>query len=80
MQRGKRSVKYHSNFAEQLKALNMGVGAQLPKEIRDARKPLYPIMKKAKDEGKNVKFVGKKLFINGNEYADQPGEQRSMEH
>lgn len=68
------------NFAEQLKALNMGVGAQLPKEIRDARKPLYSVMKKAKDEGKNVKFVGKKLFINGNEYSDQPGEQRSMEH
>lgn len=26
-------------------------------------------MKKAKDEGKNVKFIGKKLFIEGNEYV-----------
>lgn len=64
------------NFAAQLKASNMGVGAQLPKDIRDARKPLYSVMKKAKDEGKNVKFVGKKLFINGTEYADQPGAQQ----
>ena len=26
-------------------------------------------MKKAKDEGKNVKFVGKKMFIEGHEYV-----------
>ena len=37
-------------------------------------------MKKANDEGTNVNFAGKKLFINGNEYADQPGGQRSVEH
>ena len=47
--------------SEALKVANQGVGAQLPKSIRDARKPLYPAMKKAKDDGKNVKFVGKKL-------------------
>ena len=48
------------DYTEQLKASNIGIGAQLPKEIRDARKPLYPAMKKAKSEGKSVKFVGKK--------------------
>lgn len=60
------------DFADQLKAANMGIGAQLPKAIRDARKPLYPAMKKAKNEGKNVKFVGKTLFIDGGEYVQQP--------
>lgn len=57
--------------ADQLKAANLGIGAQLPKEIRDARKPLYPVMKKAKQDGKNVKFVGKKLFIGGEEYVSE---------
>ena len=59
------------DFANQLKAANMGVGAQLPKAVRDARKPLYLAIKKAKNEGKNVKFVGKKLFIEGGEYLEQ---------
>ena len=57
------------DYAEALKNVNLGVGAQLPKDIRDARKLLYPAMKKAKDEGKDVKFVGKKLYINGAEHT-----------
>lgn len=50
------------NFTDKLKSSNHGVGVQLPKEIRDARKPLYSVMKKAKDEGQRVKFVGKKTL------------------
>ena len=46
-----RKIAFHCN--EALKVANQGVGAQLPKSIRDARKPLYPAMKKAKDDGKN---------------------------
>lgn len=55
---------------EALKYANLGIGAQLPKDIRNGRKPLYPAMKKAKDEGKNVKFIGKKLFIEGVEHVE----------
>ena len=40
---------------EELKSAKLGVGAQIPKDIRDSRKPLYPAMKKAKDEGKSAK-------------------------
>ena len=43
--------------------MKLGIGAQLPKSIRDARKSLYPAMEKAKDEGKNVKFVGKRCSL-----------------
>ena len=57
------------SFTEHLKSVNMGVGVQLPKDIRDARKPLYAKMKEAKDGGKNVRFIGKKLFIDGNEFV-----------
>ena len=39
------------NFSDRLKAEKRGVGVQIPKDIRDARKPLYPAMKKAKDDG-----------------------------
>ena len=65
-------------YSDPLKAVNIGIGAQLPKIIRDARKPLYPAMNKAKTEGKNVKFVGTKLFIEGKEFvqaATGPGPQ-----
>lgn len=55
-------------YGNELKAENLGVGAQLPKGLRDARKPLYPAMKQAKDAGKRVKFVADRLFIDGAEY------------
>ena len=55
-------------YANDLKTADLGVGAQLPKSLRDARRPLYPAMKEAKDAGKDVKFVGSKLFINGAEH------------
>ena len=51
--------KLSFDASDALKAANLGVGLQIPKEIRDARKPLYPAMKQAKDAGKNVRFVGK---------------------
>ena len=37
--------KLSFDSSEALKTAKQGVGAQLPKEVRDARKPLYPIMK-----------------------------------
>lgn len=49
----------------------MGVGAELFKGIRNGKKPLYPVMKKAKDEGKLVRFTGKKLIINEEEYISR---------
>ena len=61
-------------FADELKAANLGIGAQSPKQIRDARKQLYPAMKKAKEDGKTVKFVGKKMYIDGREYVAGPSE------
>lgn len=50
--------------AEDLKKAGYGIGIQLPRSVRDARKPLYEPMRTAKQEGKRVKFVGKKLYIN----------------
>ena len=64
------------NCTDGLKAANLGIGIQIPKDIREARKPLYPIMKKAKDEGKSVRFNGKTLLINGKEYTSD----QQMEH
>jgi hypothetical protein len=61
-----RKSAFNKNTA--LKALGYGVGAQLPKRIREARKPLYPAMNDAKKANKAVKFVGSKLFIDGEEF------------
>ena len=59
------------NHSKALKGENMGIEAQLPKELRNARKPLYPTMKKTNIEGKNIKFVGQNLFIEGEEYVEE---------
>ena len=66
-------VRQTFNFTDKLKSSNHRVGVQLSKKIRDAKKPLYSVMKKAKDEGQHVKFVGKKLYINGKEYGKESG-------
>jgi hypothetical protein len=55
---------------EAIKRAGYGVGIQQPKEIRDARKALYPIMKTEEAKGKRTYFIGKKLYINGEEYND----------
>ena len=52
-----------------LKLENMAVRPQLPQEVHDKRKPLYPVFEKAKNDGDRVKFVLDELFINGREYV-----------
>jgi hypothetical protein len=59
-------------YAQDLKNAKLGIGVQLPKELREARKPFYTAMKKAKAEGNHVRFIGAKLFINGEEYIQEP--------
>lgn len=53
------------------------VGAQLPRAVREARKPLYPKMEEAIKAGKQMKFINKTLFINNVEYKPENAE---MEH
>lgn len=63
-----RTASFEDETKKRLKDSKMGIGAHLPKDLRDARKPLYDAMKRAKDAGKEVKFVGKTLFIDGQRY------------
>ena len=51
-----------------LKGDNQAVRPQLPSEVLENRKPLYPAFEKAKADGAKVKFVLDKLYINGKEY------------
>ena len=62
-----RQVGYEQRDA--LKLENMAVRPQLPQEVLDKRKPLYPVFEKAKNDGDRVKFVLDKLYINGREYV-----------
>ena len=57
--------------AYKLKGKPYGISEQFPKEIEDKRKMLYPIMKQAKKDGKRVKLVRDKLFIDGQSYNPQ---------
>lgn len=61
-----RTKTYDRN--EILKEQDCGVSIQRPKNVRDARKSLYSVMKREKEKGNEVKFVGDKLYINGQPY------------
>ena len=54
--------------AHLLKGTKFGIAEQFPKEIAETRRKLYPIMKKAKEDGSAVKLIKDKLFINGQRY------------
>lgn len=54
--------------AHLLKGTNIGIAEQFPKEIADARKVLYPVLKKAKKDGHRALLIKDKLFINGQRY------------
>jgi uncharacterized protein (DUF2267 family)/prefoldin subunit 5 len=62
-----RTKAYSMNDA--LKREGYGVGIQRPKNVRDARKALYHVMKQAQDRGQTAKFYGDKLYINGELYV-----------
>jgi hypothetical protein len=74
-------VKFHSyverervctaafNLKDELKTKNIGVGVQIPKEWRDARKQLYSIADQERKKGGKVRFVGDQLLINGKPYV-----------
>ena len=53
---------------DDLKRENFRVGIQLPKEWREARKQLYPAMQAERNKGNNTKFIGEKLYVNGQPY------------
>jgi hypothetical protein len=52
-----------------LKQHRYGVGVQIPKEWRDARKELSTVYQSEKKKGKYVRFVGEKLYVNNTEYT-----------
>ena len=58
-----------------LKGTKFGIAEQFPKEIAETRRKLYPIMKKAKEEGNAVKLIKDKLFINGQRYRGPQSEK-----
>ena len=64
-------------WAETLKQNNVGVRMQWPQQVREARKALYPVMNKEKQNGKTVKLVRDKLFINGVEYKGEQQQQQN---
>lgn len=57
--------------SDQLKVNGQGIGIQRPKAVREARKKLYAVMKREQAVGKNVRFIGDKLYVNGREYVDE---------
>lgn len=60
-------------LADNLKAADIDIGAQWPKQMRDARKTLSFIMAQEKEKGNMMKLVKDKLYINGQLYKpDEP--------
>ena len=65
-------------YGDRLKAANLGIGTQCPKQIRDARKLLYAVMEREKTNGKSVKLVRDKLYINGTLYKPDQARAEAM--
>ncbi|KAH3789569.1 hypothetical protein DPMN_167751 [Dreissena polymorpha] len=63
-----RKLSFEAEKQQTLKQQNIGIGVQLPKEVRESRKPLYDVMRQAINSGKDARFVGKDLQINGQIY------------
>ena len=53
-----------------LKEKDLGVGIQLPFEMRERRRRLTPTLERLRSEGRRVKFVGDKLFVDGRPYSE----------
>ena len=68
---------YHSDLvkakqrAYKLKNSPFGINDQFPQAIEDRRRALYPIMKRHRDAGDNVKLVRDRLYINNRLYEGQ---------
>ena len=65
----RRELEHVLQNARNLKGKPFGISEQFPAEIERKRKELYPVMKKAKQDGQSAKMVRDKLFINGKLYV-----------
>ena len=72
--------EYIRKSAYLLKGTKIGIADQFPREIAEARKKLYPVMKRAKNEGNTVKLIKDKLFINGQRYRGSSTDGEEMNH
>ena len=63
-----RNLSYQKR--EALKSKDLGIGVQLPFEIRDRRRKMRSLAQRLQSEGRQVKVVGDKLFVNGKLYRD----------
>lgn len=62
-------LQYVLDNAYRLRNSPYGIRQQFPKEIEDARKPLYPIQKEAKRQGKTTVMVRDRLYIDNELYV-----------
>ena len=66
--------------AYRLKGKKFGIDEQLTLEVEKKRKTLYPVMKKAKQEGKRVQLVRDRLYINGQLFQQSNTGERNSEY
>lgn len=78
--RDRETVRKRSyDHSDALKQANLGIGMQWPQQVREARKSLYPVMQRERQNGKEVKMVRDKLFINGTEYRQEQDQQQQRQ-
>ena len=58
-----RQKTFETGMSEKLKELKLGIGVQWPKQVKDARKELRPIMLREKERGRSVRFVRDRLYV-----------------
>lgn len=63
-----KDLDYVLSIANRLKGKPYGIREQFPAEIEEARKPLYPVMKAAKQQRKQVTLIRDRLYIDNELY------------
>lgn len=64
-----RDLEYVLSIAYRLKGKPYGIREQFPPEIEQRRKPLYPVMRKAKQQYRQAKLVRDRLYIDNELYV-----------
>jgi len=65
----RKDLDYVLSIANRLKGKPYGIREQFPPEIEQARKPLYPVMKLAKQQRKQVTLIRDRLYIDNELYV-----------
>ena len=75
-----RDLEYVLSVAHRLKGKSYGIREQFPPEIEQRRKKLYPAMKQARQQNRQVTLVRDRLYIDNELYNPDDGDEPAIDN